>query len=684
MAAVLCAVSAGMPTVGIMYEGWHAPAVQAIEDCQGCRAPLTIEAVLRANGAISLADAYATTNRSIAQNFHFHTEPLHGSFYCIYRKRAAEAHGATGLRDCRNISATAARHAALLSTANISFVVVDSTNIQSDSEFGDAIQLRPFEVLAEEWHALRLRGLPTPQIAIWQNLQDPQGTLWKRFVNADSVYANASYGNGPGGSNLLMRDGRTGRPAFFTTADPTPALVAQLEDETGPYNVTTAVMWAERDHFDQGELAFFSPCVDAASGTFTSSVPLDNTPGACAQKHTTNAKLGPRGVPCRGVVMALAVAPAAVAPAVALAVAPAVAPTVAPAVAGSRAPCESCEYACPSLFTHHIGFTPHIESPSTHMYKGTALTVGPSYQLSYASLPWRASGKLGGSTLKAQFATAFALRDELDYLFIGTFNEHIAQPQPNPFAPRDPHAVSLGLGDTGPGGSPDPGAAQLWVDMFGDGVTRDLEPSVSDHGAMWSLLSSCLRVLAAGVGCGGAEGGTGAHGVGGIEPCCDMTAPSQRWRAVWVLAVGGDPSRDLLATVDANELAVLLNGGSWVEVCTPLGGAAAFCGGSASRDPTAHYTLGPFLLHAVAQVAPAAPSNAVFRCYGQRHFMAGDAACYARGTRESVLGYASSARDSNTPRSLRSCAAPSGTMYHSLDALCKAGDEELGHLGYVH
>jgi hypothetical protein len=36
-----------MPTVGIMYEGWHAPAVQAIEDCAGCAPPLTIEAVLR-------------------------------------------------------------------------------------------------------------------------------------------------------------------------------------------------------------------------------------------------------------------------------------------------------------------------------------------------------------------------------------------------------------------------------------------------------------------------------------------------------------------------------------------------------------------------------------------------------------------------------------------------------------
>ena len=34
---------------------------------------------------------------------------------------------------------------------------------------------------------------------------------------------------------------------------------------------------------------------------------------------------------------------------------------------------------------------------------GTSLTVGPSYQLSYASLPFRASGKLGGLTVRQPF-----------------------------------------------------------------------------------------------------------------------------------------------------------------------------------------------------------------------------------------------------------------------------------------
>ena len=70
-------------------------------------------------------------------------------------------------------------------------------------------------------------------------------------------------------------------------------------------------------------------------------------------------------------------------------------------------------------------------------------------------------------------------------MFIGTFNEHIAQPQANPYYAHDSHATAMGFGDSGPGGAPDAAASQLWVDMYGDGVTRDLEPSVSDQGSLW-------------------------------------------------------------------------------------------------------------------------------------------------------------------------------------------------------
>lgn len=47
----------------------------------------------------------------------------------------------------------------------------------------------------------------------------------------------------------------------------------------------------------------------------------------------------------------------------------------------------------------------------------------------------------------------------LDYLLIGTFNEHIAQPQANPFAGNEA-AMSMGL-------EGDAFAESLWVDMYG-------------------------------------------------------------------------------------------------------------------------------------------------------------------------------------------------------------------------
>lgn len=45
----------------------------------------------------------------------------------------------------------------------------------------------------------------------------------------------------------------------------------------------------------------------------------------------------------------------------------------------------------------------HITTNSKIGQHGTSLTLGPSYQLSYSSLPFRAAGKLGGLTLKKQF-----------------------------------------------------------------------------------------------------------------------------------------------------------------------------------------------------------------------------------------------------------------------------------------
>lgn len=188
--------SAGPVRAGIMYEGWHGPAVAGLRDPA---TTITIERLLRSNGTLTFKDAAAGVDESVSMNFYFHKEPADG-FYCIYRKRDGESAGP--IPDCANITATLTRHAAMLSGNGLDFVVCDSTNIQSTGAAADMLQLRPFEVLAEEWLALRRRGVQTPQIAIWQNLQDPNGNLWRAY--ADGVYSNKTWAQ----PNLLLHSPR--------------------------------------------------------------------------------------------------------------------------------------------------------------------------------------------------------------------------------------------------------------------------------------------------------------------------------------------------------------------------------------------------------------------------------------------------------------------------------------------
>ena len=381
----------------IRYEGWHAPAVAGLKDAASA---LTVERVLRSNGSLTMQDMSQGIDLGVAMGFYHHKEPTDG-FYCIYRKRASEIKGV--VPDCLNISSTLSRHAQMLNGVNISFVVADSTNIVNAGPVADVLQLRPFEVLAEEWLALREQGLLTPQISIWQQLA-PGSNLWTAYVDQGGVYNNSAY------DDLIFKDAATGKKVLFATANPDPAIVALLQ--APPYNLAVVTMWALSSKFDSGEWSFFSPCTDA-SGAFTSSVYSSNSI-PCNQSTTTNSPIG---------------------------------------------------------------------------WRGTSATVSPSYQLSYSSLPFMAAAKLGGLTLKKQFQRAFELhsRAALDYLFVGTFNEHIAQPQPNPYNPPSDDAVSMGL-------ELDAFNVKLWVDMYGDAISRDLEPTREDGGQMWTLFQSCMRV----------------------------------------------------------------------------------------------------------------------------------------------------------------------------------------------
>ena len=203
----ILAVSSTALEIGMMYEGWHAPAFWG----RNFETNLTVEDVIRSNGALTLSNMSAGFNESRRMGFWFHKQPKDG-FYCIYRKRGTENVSSCGLPDCPNIEKTAERHARHLDDAGVSFIVMDSTNIQNTGPSADALQLRPWQVLAEEWLSLNARGIKTPKMAVWQNLQDPQGDLYREYL--DNEYSDSKF------ENLIFKDQRTGKKVFFATADP--------------------------------------------------------------------------------------------------------------------------------------------------------------------------------------------------------------------------------------------------------------------------------------------------------------------------------------------------------------------------------------------------------------------------------------------------------------------------------
>jgi len=145
--------------IGMMYEGWHAPAYFGRA---GNPTNITVEDVIRSNGSLSMQSAEPTS--AAAMSFFWHKEPIDG-FYCIYRKRSTENVSSCGLPDCPGITATMQRHAAMLTDVGVDFIVADSTNIQTQGAAADALQLRPWNVVGEEWLNLRQQGIPTPKIA---------------------------------------------------------------------------------------------------------------------------------------------------------------------------------------------------------------------------------------------------------------------------------------------------------------------------------------------------------------------------------------------------------------------------------------------------------------------------------------------------------------------------------------
>ena len=487
----------------------------------------------------------------------------------------------------------------------------------------------------------------------------PRVAAWQRLVAGCTTYPavlalynNASYI----AADLFLR-APSGKRVFFVPSDPDPALVAAVEANGGRHDIVTQVMWAlfAQQDYSSGEWGFMSPCTSAKGEYTTSVMGLGRGATGCGQNLTLDSALG------------------------------------------------------------------------------SALSVSPSYQLSYGSVPFSAAGKFEGLTLQRQFGTLFdaagaawgkegrgeptatpATASALPQnIYLSSWNEWTAQPQPNPF--HSQHSFSMGLGGDADGGS-------LFVDSYGSALSRDLEPTARPNGdALYKLLASCLRVVrlmesmqayhhprgtlaslppffgSSGI---AASATTSAPpplsscAVGG-EACCAYNETTQGY-ALWRSLVRTDGS-DALASTDAAEIAALLGTGAWAEVCNGYGGGTDFCVSAGVLQSQRTAGQGPFLLHSGGCGAATQDSGAdpavqlpgrlrVQRCLSPsgQHFLSPLADCGGEGSSEGVVGCADAARSSNMPRVLFSCkGAGSPPRYHALDMPCLPGDTQT-QLGYAH
>jgi len=266
------------PRVGMFYLVWHAPPATAMRTIASKGTPtVTVEDVLRSGGEKKLADVLQSSGlEGDAMAFHYQVRPKLG-FYCVYRARGGE----TGwVPDCPDIEKTLTTHAAQLIAAGVDHIVLDATNLSGMDRAGDLLQLRPTEVLFEEWAKLRKKGIKTPQIAVWHAI--PTGsTQWKGY---EALYKNPDY------DGLVLRDKKSGKKVFFVVDPPDSGRFpdASILSALSADGFLVQRMWTlDKTDASVDRWAFMSWCHDA--GKVTTSVV--GAP-ACNQPYTAKSSLG--------------------------------------------------------------------------------------------------------------------------------------------------------------------------------------------------------------------------------------------------------------------------------------------------------------------------------------------------------------------------------------------------------
>ena len=269
------------PLVGTLYATWHAG--QGASSMQRCAKEAQAHNSTCPTTEYVIRNSHSGSNSIRIRNLSawWNVTPKKG-FYCIYRKRTGEK----GLApDCPNITETLSAHASELLQAGIDFVALDGTNMYKwPDDHSDLIQLRPTEVLFEEWAKLREKGVNTPKIVVW-NLAKNGSLLWQQYL--DRLYNNPSY------QELLLINKLNGKKVFMVPdkpgdGQPSPNVVTAIQSNGGRNDIDVIKVWADKppEMYYNGTWGFMSPCGDEHYTTTVQSMI------ECHQMLTYNSSMG--------------------------------------------------------------------------------------------------------------------------------------------------------------------------------------------------------------------------------------------------------------------------------------------------------------------------------------------------------------------------------------------------------
>jgi len=309
----------GTGVLGVYYTTYQNQVSQLYQNVSRAsgQPSVTMQDVVASDGALLFRDSSwkhtpgfnASAPETYQGALFMSAEPALG-IYCYYRKRANESAGADGgpgwgtMADCPEAAHVLQTHAAELSAAGFAFIAPDATNWDGDPRIAangaDLNQLRPTEIIAEEWANMRLAGAATPQLSTFDRV-NAGGLLYQwylsEFFNNDTLLA----------LDLILRNPNTtrvpGTDKVYIVADEPLLdynLVRLLQHNGGRNDIVTPIMWSAPDasgnYEENGYLKYFSPCTEvvrAANGSesrvFSPDVFFD---GPCGHMKTLHSPVG--------------------------------------------------------------------------------------------------------------------------------------------------------------------------------------------------------------------------------------------------------------------------------------------------------------------------------------------------------------------------------------------------------